>query len=72
MEKSRITQHQVQILQRHFNQNPKPRTQEKRMFAEDLGVGLVRINVRTMILRLLERPCLLTDTELVPKSTGEG
>jgi hypothetical protein len=35
----------VEILEREFQKNPKPTTQTKRQFAEDMGVELARINV---------------------------
>jgi hypothetical protein len=40
----------VDVLEREFKRNPKPTTQTKRQFAEDLGVGLARINVSSITL----------------------
>jgi hypothetical protein len=44
--KPRLGKDEVDILQREFEKNPKPTTQTKRQFAEDMGVELSRINVR--------------------------
>lgn len=43
--KPRLGKDEVDILEREFQKNPKPSTQTKRQFAEDMGVDLARINV---------------------------
>lgn len=43
--KPRLGKDEVEILEREFQANPKPTTQTKRQFAEDMGVDLARINV---------------------------
>ena len=43
--KPRLRKDEVEILEREFKRNPKPTTQTKRGFAEDMGVDLPRINV---------------------------
>ena len=43
--KSRLGKEEVEILEREFKKNPKPTTQTKRQFAEDMRVELARINV---------------------------
>jgi hypothetical protein len=43
--KPRLGKDEVDILEREFSKNPKPSTQTKRGFAEDMGVDLARINV---------------------------
>jgi hypothetical protein len=43
--KPRIGEDEVSILEREFERNPKPTTQIKRQFAEDMGVDLARVNV---------------------------
>jgi hypothetical protein len=43
--KPRLGKVEVDILEREFKKNPKPTTQTKRQFAEDMGVDLARINV---------------------------
>ena len=43
--KPRLGKDEVDILEREFKKNPKPTTQTKRQFAEDMGVELARINV---------------------------
>ena len=43
--KPRLVKDEVDILEREFKKNPKPTTQTKRQFAEDMGVDLARINV---------------------------
>ena len=43
--KPRLGKEEVDILEREFKKNPKPTTQTKRQFAEDMGVELARINV---------------------------
>ncbi|RDL42253.1 Uncharacterized protein BP5553_02232 [Venustampulla echinocandica] len=42
--KPRLGKDEVDILEREFQKNPKPTTQTKRGFAEDMGVELARIN----------------------------
>ncbi|ESZ90587.1 hypothetical protein SBOR_9020 [Sclerotinia borealis F-4128] len=42
--KPRLGKDEVDILEREFQKNPKPTTQTKRIFAEDMGVDLSRIN----------------------------
>ncbi|CAG8957549.1 hypothetical protein HYFRA_00010415 [Hymenoscyphus fraxineus] len=42
--KPRLGKDEVDILEREFKKNPKPTTQVKRGFAEDMGVDLARIN----------------------------
>ncbi|PMD48735.1 hypothetical protein L207DRAFT_414098 [Hyaloscypha variabilis F] len=42
--KPRLGKDEVDILEREFKKNPKPTTQTKRQFAEDMGVELARIN----------------------------
>jgi hypothetical protein len=44
--KPRLGKDEVDILEREFERNPKPTTQTKGQFAEDMGVDLSRINVR--------------------------
>jgi hypothetical protein len=44
--KPRLGKDEVDILEREFKKNPKPSTQTKRQFAEDMRVDLARINVR--------------------------
>jgi hypothetical protein len=69
--KPRLGKDEVEILEREFKKNPKPTTQTKRGFAEDMGVELARINV-CQAFRSLFEPNLTDDfTELVPKSTRE-
>lgn len=41
----RLGKEEVDILEASFRKNPKPTTQTKRGFAEDMGVDLARINV---------------------------
>lgn len=43
--KPRLGKDEVEILEREFKKNPKPTTQTKRQFAEEMGVDLARINV---------------------------
>lgn len=43
--KPRLGKDEVDILEREFKKNPKPTTQTKRQFAEDMRVDLARINV---------------------------
>ena len=43
--KPRLGKDEVDILEREFKKNPKPSTQTKRQFAEDMRVDLARINV---------------------------
>jgi hypothetical protein len=43
--KPRLGKDEVEVLEREFKKNPKPTTQTKRQFAEDMGVDLARINV---------------------------
>jgi hypothetical protein len=43
--KPRLGKDEVDILEREFKKNPKPTTQTKRQFAEDMAVDLARINV---------------------------
>jgi hypothetical protein len=43
--KPRLGKDEVDILESEFQKNPKPTTQTKRQFAEDMGVDLPRINV---------------------------
>ncbi|QSZ29889.1 hypothetical protein DSL72_004407 [Monilinia vaccinii-corymbosi] len=42
--KPRLGKEEVDVLEREFKRNPKPTTQTKRIFAEDMGVDLSRIN----------------------------
>ncbi|KAG0649686.1 Anterior-restricted homeobox [Hyphodiscus hymeniophilus] len=42
--KPRLGKEEVEILEHEFKKNPKPTTQTKRGFAEDMGVELARIN----------------------------
>jgi hypothetical protein len=44
--KPRLGKDEVDILEHEFKKNPKPSTQTKRQFAEDMHVDLARINVR--------------------------
>lgn len=46
--KPRLGKDEVDILEREFKKNPKPTTQTKRQFAEDMGVDLARINVSSI------------------------
>lgn len=43
--KPRLGKDEVDILEREFKKNPKPSTQTKRQFAEEMRVDLARINV---------------------------
>jgi len=43
--KPRLTKEQHDILERHFQQQPKPSTHTKKGFADMLGVPLDKINV---------------------------
>jgi len=51
--KPRLGKDEVDILEREFKKNPKPTTQTKRQFAEDMGVELARINVGFQIINNL-------------------
>lgn len=53
--KPRLGKDEVDILEREFKKNPKPTTQTKRQFAEDMGVDLARINVSSA--DLASPPC---------------
>jgi hypothetical protein len=53
--KPRLGKDEVDILEREFKKNPKPTTQTKRQFAEDMGVDLARINVG--LLARLQKYC---------------
>lgn len=46
----RLGKEEVDILEASFRKNPKPTTQTKRDFAEDMGVDLARINVSGRLL----------------------
>jgi hypothetical protein len=48
--KARIGKEEVEVLEREFKRNPKPTTQTKCQFAEDMGVDLARINVNSITL----------------------
>jgi hypothetical protein len=48
--KARIGKDEADFLEREFKRNPKPTTQTKRQFAEDMGVDLARINVSSITL----------------------
>jgi bisphosphoglycerate-dependent phosphoglycerate mutase len=68
--KPRLGKDEVDILEREFKKNPKPSTQTKRQFAEEMRVDLARINVCSQ-----SSPArLITDafTELVPEPPGEA
>lgn len=45
--KPRLGKDEVNKLEREFEKNPKPSTQTKKGFAEEMNVDLPRINVRT-------------------------
>src|ERR1700710_2094685 len=45
--KPRLGKDEVEILEKEFKKNPKPTTQTKRQFADEMGVDLARINVRS-------------------------
>jgi len=49
--KPRLTKEQHDILERHFQQQPKPSTHTKKGFADMLGVPLDKINVGLIPLR---------------------
>jgi hypothetical protein len=51
--KPRLGKDEVDILEREFKKNPKPTTQTKRQFAEDMGVELARINVGSQLIQSL-------------------
>jgi len=51
--KPRLGKDEVEILEREFKKNPKPTTQTKRQFAEDMAVDLARINVCSLRLHLI-------------------
>lgn len=51
--KPRLDEDEVAILEREFQRNPKPSTQIKRQYAEEMGVELPRINVRARTLELI-------------------
>jgi hypothetical protein len=44
--KARLTDDDRDLLEHEFKKNPKPTSQIKRQFAEDMGLDLARINVR--------------------------
>jgi len=44
--KPRLGKEEVEILEREFKKNPKPTTQTKKQYADDMDVELARINVR--------------------------
>lgn len=67
--KPRLGKDEVDILEREFKKNPKPTTQTKRQFAEEMGVDLARINVSVDGGTGGARS--LTVVELVPESTCE-
>jgi hypothetical protein len=46
----RLGKEEVDVLELEFKKNPKPTTQMKRQFAEDMGVDLARINVGSITL----------------------
>jgi hypothetical protein len=48
--KVRLGKDETDVLEREFKRNPKPTTQTKRQFAEDMGVNLARINVSSITL----------------------
>lgn len=64
--KPRLGKDEVDILEREFKKNPKPTTQVKRQFAEDMGVDLARINVSSTLYLWVT---FADKTELVPEST---
>ena len=43
--KPRLGKEEVEILEREFKKNPKPTTQTKKQYADDMDVELARINV---------------------------
>lgn len=47
--KPRLAKHEVELLERHFQENHKPPSSLKRQLAEMMGVGVARINVRLQI-----------------------
>lgn len=67
--KPRLGKDEVDILEREFKKNPKPTTQTKRQFAEEMAVDLARINVS--VEGDIGRALSLTIAELVPESTCE-
>lgn len=74
--KPRLSKDQQDVLERHFQAQPKPSTTIKRGFAENLGVPLDKINVscgpslpRNKIKGVL---IALTSTELVPEPKSKG
>lgn len=52
--KPRLTKEQHDILERHFQQQPKPSTHTKKGFADMLGVPLDKINVGRPLRRILD------------------
>jgi hypothetical protein len=48
--KPRLGKAEVETLEQEFSKNPKPTTNTKRQYAEQMNVDLARINVRTKIL----------------------
>lgn len=52
--KPRLGKEEVEVLERSFQKNPKPTTNTKKQFAEDMGVDLSRINVRILCLSYIE------------------
>jgi hypothetical protein len=68
--KPRLRKDEVEILEREFKKNPKPTTQTRRDFAEDIGVDLARITVKRS--KPCLKPNLLTGTELVPKPSSQA
>jgi len=46
--KPRLGKEEVEILEREFKKNPKPTTQTKKQYADDMDVELARINVRSI------------------------
>lgn len=47
--KPRLAKGEVELLERHFQENHKPPSSLKRQLAESMGVGVARINVSSSL-----------------------
>jgi hypothetical protein len=70
--KPRLTKEQHDILERHFQQQPKPSTHTKKGFADMLGVPLDKINVCSYYGKSSALRVLTVVLELVPKSPSQS
>jgi len=69
--KPRLGKEEVEILEREFKKNPKPTTQTKKQYADEMDVELARINVR-IIRGLVGLPQLTAFKELVPEPSSQA